>query len=301
MSARVRGVISDLNGHEFALYAASTVLVDGADEYVVPATAWTDDDRLPLADADRPYVRAIDGDAGPAVSTGEVVLLAGPRLVRAVDANEHALRSLKLELASWQSTVHGYRWRVGTVGLLAELKTSASRIVREQLHRLLFDPLEKRSTGDAQRIFELYRALDTTDSRERLVTVGLFHHEMRSESKYRLTRARAGAGRHFDDADAFDREVQRAHDWLASERLSDERARALVEPPTRERIPADSAAGGIGAIDMTWSTRLLIKHFAENVPEGAQSESYDIQDLAKLLSRAVHTEAFDFTQEDATT
>jgi len=227
------GFIADLNGNEDNLISAEPVVRVHEKEFVAHGVGWDIDSLRPLLAEQRQYVRMLKPAAEVSISPGEYVWLAGPNLVSGI-ALFRALRGLSLELHStWALHARGYKWRVGTDRQFLDLKTKSANLMERVLHQMLFDSLEK-SHGDAKRAFDLYSAMDTIPSRNRLLNRALFYVENTDAYGLAMTRERAIQSGFFQSRDEFEKCLNELRESLMLTRLSAVAAGASANQATED-------------------------------------------------------------------
>jgi len=215
------GFARELSGNEDALTMADPVLeMDGA-FFLAPSPNWTWSSLSPLFPGEQEYVRWVRRQDRTPIREGQVVWLAGRELFASV-GDMTFLRDFALELGSarWSLYGPGFRWRIGTLGDLDDLKRSIGARLRTKLYELLGDPLEK-SHGDADRVFRLYLRLDAEESRDRFLAVALYYFETHNREAVELTRFRAVRSTLFPSEAEFDLSLADLRDWVKAQRLSD--------------------------------------------------------------------------------
>ena len=229
------GVIADLRGNEDHLISAEPVVERDGQLFIAHGSDWEFDDLVPLGPGEQDYVTFLrPRDHGP-IEQRQVVWLAGRNFVADVQSNM-ALLDVRREFQStkWRNLRLGYRWSIGSMLEIQELRQRISNHLEPSLHRQLFDSMEL-SHGDAAGIQRLYAEVaDPTDGR-RYLNLGLYFHAIRDQFGLELVCARAVANAEFNDEKEYWSALDELRASLSSTRLH-ERATPAVRRMSNEQF-----------------------------------------------------------------
>ncbi|VXB34137.1 hypothetical protein [Aeromicrobium sp. 9AM] len=219
---RLVGFVADLAGNEDFLLTAEPIVSNEGRKFVAHGRHWTVESLRPVSTGEERFANFLKDDDTEPIEEGHVVWLAGRNFVSDV-LSHSSLVAFSREIGSprWKLHSRGYKWRTGPIREFDDRRVQLANILESQLHRQLFDQLEK-TLGDLASTFRLYLALATERTKSRYLNIALYHFEMRDTYALGLTRHRAVInGDLFADASTFDQELAQLRSVLTAARLDE--------------------------------------------------------------------------------
>lgn len=178
----LRGFTAELEGNENAVVFARPVVASDGVDYVVEETDAGDFELRRLANRDREYVRWFPEEDQGFIDVSEGVWVAGPQLIRGVNAGRTKQFSRKVQ--AWAPLRNGYRWTTGTNRDYLDFMQVGQNLFEAEFHYAVFLQSRKKG-GSFRQSFKLYQAFALEDTLGRALNSALFYseaHELRSYS-----------------------------------------------------------------------------------------------------------------------